>query len=210
MTLAVGVDAWRKGWVAVALVDGRFHEARPAARFEEVLEAYPDAAVIAVDIPIGAPETGVRAADRLARGFLGPRASSVFSTPPRSALEAATYAEARALGLGVSSQAYALRRRILEVDEAARADRRVVEAHPEVSFRALAGKTLPPKKTWAGQAERRTALAAAGIELPEDLGPANVVPPDDLLDAAVAAWSAQRVAEGRAERLGDDGAAIWY
>ncbi len=71
-----------------------------------------------------------------------------------------------------------------------------------MSFAALAGEPLPErKKTWAGQARRRRLLAAAGITLPDDLGPSGVVPPDDLLDAAAAAQTAARFARGEAEPL---------
>ena len=93
------------------------------------------------------------------------------------------------------------------------------EVHPEVSFAALAGAPLPdPKTTWAGATHRRRLLAEAGIELPDDLGPAGsgaaVV---DVLDAAAAAWTARRVAHGQASPMPDppevfsDGlpAAIW-
>ncbi|MBX6391199.1 MAG: DUF429 domain-containing protein [Frankia sp.] len=79
------------------------------------------------------------------------------------------------------------------------------------------------KTTWAGAARRRALLRAAGIVLPDDLGPANVVPPVDVLDAAAVAWSAHRVATGQAGRLPAVGArgsdqlddrgepiAIWY
>jgi predicted RNase H-like nuclease len=168
---------------------------------QELLETLSDAAVVAVDIPIGIPQTGVRPADQAARRFVGARASSVFATPPRLALEAPMYAEARARHPSVSSQAYALRIKILEVDAVTTADERVFEVHPEVSFRALAGHALPPKKTWNGQMTRRAALAGAGIVLPDDLGAGGNVPPDDVLDAAGAAWSAGRIASGSAESL---------
>src|SRR5579859_2437139 len=86
-----------------------------------------DAQVIGVDVPIGIPEAGGRAADEAARRFVGPRASSVFTTPVRRALEAPTYAEARALateltGKSISAQSYALRHRILEIDGYAHED----------------------------------------------------------------------------------------
>jgi predicted RNase H-like nuclease len=51
---------------------------------------------------------------------------------------------------------------------------------------------------------RRRLLEQAGIVLPEDLGAASVVPPDDVLDAAVAAWSALRIARGEALTLPAD------
>ena len=79
------------------------------------------------------------------------------------------------------------------------------EAHPEVSFQVLAGRPLPqPKKTWGGQADRRELLATAGVELPVDLAEANRVPPDDILDAAVCAWTARRIALGESRRFPQD------
>ena len=73
------------------------------------------------------------------------------------------------------------------------------EVHPEVSFRHLGGAPMAyAKTTWNGQAARRTALVAHGIEVPDGIGVAGKAAPDDVLDAAVAAWSAHRIATGRA------------
>jgi predicted RNase H-like nuclease len=158
--------------------------------------------VIAVDIPIGIPETE-RAADVEARRVVGPRASSVFRTPPRAALEASSFAQAvakarAATGKGISQQAYALRHRILEVDAFAERDERIVEVHPEVSFAELASAALPhSKRTSEGLVDRRRLLASAGIDVPE----APAVPEADLLDAAVAAWTARRYRRGEARAL---------
>ncbi len=212
--LAVGVDAYRGGWVAVTLDDGEFLKDFVTATFAELLAAVPTARAVGVDIPIGIPGTYPRPADVAARRFVGARASSVFPTPTRIALEAETYEEALAaqrlaFGVGVSKQAYALRARILEVDRA-KDDARVFEVHPEVSFTELAGAPLPSKRTDAGLRLRREHLAAAGINLRSTR---MRVPTADLLDAAVAAWSAHRYARGEAlplptdhrERIG----AIW-
>jgi predicted RNase H-like nuclease len=175
------------------------------------------ARVIAVDIPIDPPGLGVRPTDAGARAFVGgSRASSVFPTPPRAVLEARTFAEANEIartitGKGISQQAFALGRKILEVHVLAEVDERVIEMHPEVSFRELAGEPLlESKHTAAGLARRRELLAAAGIVLP---GAVPGVPEADLLDAAAGAWTAARYADRRAqafppdhtERLG----AIW-
>ena len=112
-------------------------------------------------------------ADAGARAFVGgSRASSVFPTPPREALEARTFAEANEIartitGKGISQQAFALARKILEVHALAEVDERVIEMHPEVSFRELAGEpVLESKHAAAGLARRRELLAAAGIVLP--------------------------------------------
>jgi predicted RNase H-like nuclease len=80
-----------------------------------------------------------------------------------------------------------------------------MEVHPEASFAELAGAPLgASKSTWAGIALRRQLLAAAGISLPENLGPAGQkATVDDVLDAAAAAWTAMRVARNQARRFPD-------
>lgn len=220
----VGVDGIPSGWVGVELADAAFASARAFTRFSDLLEEYPDAVVVAVDIPIGLPETGPREADVAAKFFLKPRQASVFLVPPRAVLEAPSYDDAlqrRAqLGRpGISQQAYALRQKILEVDELARPGDRIYEIHPEVSFQAMKGAPLSHgKKSWNGFAERRRLLNAAGIELPHDpleLADASV---DDVLDAAAAAWSARRICLGQAKTLPEHEVvdergrriAIWY
>lgn len=202
------VDAAAGEWFAVLLVNGSYAGAELQPTVADFLRLHPDATVAAVDIPVGLPQGRFRPADREARKFVGGlRAASVFSTPPAEVLEAATYAEASAvsqalLGSGLSAQSYALRGRIFEVATVAASDPRLVEVHPEVSFRALKGEPLRySKHTWSGIAERRTLLASAGILLPDDLPSGGRVTPDDVVDAAVAAWSALRVADGRSSTL---------
>jgi predicted RNase H-like nuclease/predicted enzyme related to lactoylglutathione lyase len=193
-----GVDLAGGGLAVVVLEEDRVVEAFRCEEFADALLV--DASVVAIDIPIGIPEEGERPADEAARRFVGPRASSVFSTPTRQVLEAGTYEEARrvarqATGQSISAQSYALRRRILEVDEYAREDDRVIEVHPEVSFRELAHRPLLSKHRSDGLAERRALLEEAGIDLPASVP--RVAEPD-LLDATVAAWSAKRYALGEA------------
>ena len=208
-----GVDMAGGGWAVVVLEGNTVVEAFRAERFADALLV--DAQVVAVDIPIGIPESGSRPADVAARRFVGSRASSVFPTPIRPVLEAPTYTEARAVaveltGKSVSAQSYALRHRILEVDDHAHRDERVIEVHPEVSFSELARRPLLPKKRTDGQAERRALLEDAGIEVPESVP--RIAEPD-LLDATVAAWSARRFARGEALPLPAAGegriGAIW-
>jgi predicted RNase H-like nuclease len=181
--------------------------------------------VLAVDIPIGLPEGKEhRQCDLAAKAFLKPRSSSVFFTPPRPVLEAPTYQEGNQLSWhdyerGVSAQAYALGQKILEVDPIAASDDRVIEIHPEVCFRAMKGEPLDySKHSWNGQAERRRLIAGAGIGLPDHLSEAGQVPPDDILDAAAAAWTAWRLAQGTAKVLPESAngrdrilrGVIWY
>lgn len=213
MGRVLGIDACKAGWIGIALGDGD-----PSAYFgtrigELVADADEDGAVgvVAVDMPIGLPDRGRRRADVLARQAVGRRWPSVFMTPVRAALEAddhvsAVEANRRLAGEGISRQAFALKEKLLQVDHwVRRTTRRVVEVHPEVCFAELAGAPLTSRKsTWAGARSRGDLLAGAGIVVPADVGPAGeMAAVDDVLDAAVAAWTALRVADGRARRLPD-------
>jgi predicted RNase H-like nuclease len=208
----VGIDGCRSGWIAVVVGPSGVVSAHHLYLIDDVVAIAPDAKVIAIDIPIGLPETGRRQADLAARDFLGRRRNSVFHTPVRAALEAATHAEAtaasmRVTGAGISQQSFALRRKIIEVERwLPSASCPVFEVHPEVSFAVLLGApAAAPKKTWAGMRERSRGLAAAGIDLQAlDVGTAAVAASvDDMLDAAVVAWTAGRIAAGTARSFPD-------
>jgi predicted RNase H-like nuclease len=169
--LVVGLDACRGKWLAVAVESGRFSAAALRKDAASLIAEWPHAAAIGIDIPIGLPEAPLRDADRAAREFVGERRSSVFPTFPLSVLQAATYEEAKATCTArgwkrPSIQSFGLRRRILEIEPLALSDERIIEVHPEVSFRELLGRTLSPKSTAIGAAERRAALLEAGIEIP--------------------------------------------
>jgi len=93
-----------------------------------LVERFSGADAVVVDVPIGCPIEGRRVADREARRFVGPRGSSVFSTPPIGPLRMALYQEALELcreqyGYGLSKQSYALRDKIFEA-EGPRVERR--------------------------------------------------------------------------------------
>jgi predicted RNase H-like nuclease len=121
----------------------------------------------------------------------------------------------------LSRQAWALAPKILDVDRSRdQLGSSLFEVHPEVSFRALAMTPLTAgKRIWAGSVERRRLLEGAGIVIPGDIGPAGRgAGVDDVLDAAVAAWTARRLADGTARCLPDPperdaqgrNTAIWY
>jgi predicted RNase H-like nuclease len=211
----VGVDSCKAGWVAVVLRDPQIGEkvapaveAHYLAEIDAVGAAVPDADVIAIDIPIGLPAHGRRAADQSARDVLGVQRNTVFFTPVRAAVEAATHVEASAAALaatgqGISQQAFALAPKILQVERwLPSAASVVIEAHPELAFRQLIGGPIARKKSWAGVVRRRRALVEAGIDVDGiDDAVARVAAPDDVLDAAVIAWTARRYATGEARRF---------
>ncbi len=223
----LGVDACKAGWVGIALgCEGP--EAYVGATISALVEQagrHGELRVVGIDIPIGLPDSGRRAADVLARAAIGPRRSSVFMTPVRAALQAPDHADAvsinrRLAGEGASVQAFGLRTKLFEVERFVRSTTLpVLEVHPEVCFARMQGQPLISRKsTWAGSEARRALLRTHGVELSGELGMSGLdVGVDDVLDAGAVAWTARRWAAGEAMSLPDppevfsDGwrAAIW-
>jgi predicted RNase H-like nuclease len=214
--VVLGVDGCRAGWLAVRAEssDGRLaltYALYP--RFAPILEQHPDAAAIAVDMPMGLYESGrarARPCDLAARQRLGKRACCVFLPPTRAMLCAESYAPLRALGLSV--QAYHLIPRIRELDAllTPNLQAQVWESHPELSFLAMTGAPIPhPKRTAEGYAARvealRCAFGKASDAFTEVLAAfqRQVTPThagvDDFLDACALAWSARRHLRGESE-----------
>lgn len=170
----------------------------------------PDARAVAIDIPIGLPETGRRAADDAARSLLGPRRSSVLHAGSYGVRSRHSRRSHRCLGSadGLRRQPAVLRARSQDAEVErwiGQAHCPVYEVHPEVSFAILLGAPASaPKKSWAGMSQRRLALERAGLSLDETGGEAAArAAVDDMLDAAVAAWSARRILRGQAVTLPD-------
>lgn len=247
MAKVVGADGGRKGhWVSIQLEVSStisFVGAGIFPTLAELLEWGQDAEVVGLDIPIGlpkVPERGGRAAEQAARALLGPRASAVFSTPCRAAVERAkslgfsnasyaevsqTNASASSQKLKISKQAFFLIPRIAEVDDhliCTPTDRvRVIETHPELAFSRLSSEPLPPKKTFRGKLARAQLLEKVSFPLcreilaMEDHAQAS---PDDVLDACACALTASRKLRGEAWALPEDGSldeqgipmTIWY
>ncbi|MEU4438618.1 DUF429 domain-containing protein [Micromonospora chalcea] len=220
----LGVDACKDGWVAIELHGGSFAGAHIAADLPALLAERDDHRVVGIDMPLGLAEAGWRKADTAAAAALGTARSTVFRVPPRPVWREEEYESAvercrEITGQGFSRQAWALRAKLLEANAYRDSERhQVYEVHPEVSFRAIGeGCPLVPKKTWQGQMQRRDLLLKIGIEVPTELGAAGRAGPDDVLDAAAAAWSAHRIATGRAVSYPDppevsaagDAIAIW-
>jgi predicted RNase H-like nuclease len=193
---SAGVDGFPRGWVAVLVDEGGFLEARLFPDAASLAGGLPEADVICVDMPIGLPTGGWRRADEQARALIG---ASLFMTYPRDVILAETHPEAvdrarERVGKGIPLQAYRLRAKLLDLE--LYLDGRMVETHPELAFLAMKGSRLSSKHTWNGLNERRVLLAREGIELPHPLARGDEVPPEDVIDAAAAAWSARRVAGG--------------
>ncbi|AOR30877.1 hypothetical protein BFF78_07260 [Streptomyces fodineus] len=205
----LGIDACAKqGWVGIRLTDGVYATSLVDGSLGTLIDRAGAVVTIAVDMPLGLVDQGWRAADRAARALLGPRRSSVFPIAPRPVWQEPDYPAAASrcqvlTGSGLSRQAWALAPKLSEARACWLADERIHEVHPEMSFYAMAGRAplAYAKKTWRGQHLRRALLAGAGVVLPDELGEADRIPADDVLDAGAAAWSAHRIALGIAERV---------
>lgn len=198
----LGIDGCPGGWVgALVTASGVTWHAGSLVS----LLALP-AAVVAIDIPLAMPVGGARrACEVAARSRLGAQRSSVFFAPPLAVLSAGSHAEASALSraagsVGVSIQTWNI---VPKVREAlSLVDARLVEVHPELSFREL-GAITAGKKTPVGQAERLALLRTwVALEVPEPRPAGASV--DDVLDAAVCAWTAARWLAGTALVLGEE------
>ncbi len=207
--VVLGVDACRTGWIGILLDRDDPPEARWAKTIGDLAVYAGPVTVMAIDIPIGLSETDTRPCDLEARIAVGARRSSVFLTPIRAAIEAPSYTEANAVSRelghgGVSRQAYGMQQKILEVDAWwPTAPFEVCEVHPELSFKEMAGEPLDASKhTWSGIRRRHRLLERAGIVLRDLVDPGDQAGDhaavDDVLDAAAAAWSARRIADGTA------------
>lgn len=223
-----GVDGCPTGWIVVAhQVEAPeaavIHHART---FSHILSDTRDFAVIAIDIPIGLPEsvtTGGRDADISARRVLGSRQSAVFAMPSRRAVYADTYPEACDAALAtsdppkkISKQAYNLFPKVREVDALMTPDvqTRVFEVHPEVAFWALndeaplaTAKKVKSRPNPDGLAQRRALLIGAGYDrafVETEHFKRKVAGPDDQLDATVNAHAATRILKGTAKRFPAD------
>jgi len=212
MTFVLGVDGCRAGWLAVRLDLGGCGIEALLAEYWAALP-WRQAAMIAVDMPLGLADAGPRDCDIAARGLLPPgRKSSVFPPPRRYMLACANWQAAQDLGraregTGISKQAWNITDKIRELDEALDpADQtRVREVHPELVFHRLNDwQALPPKRRLEDQEARLALLQRAG--LPEiapwlDHFPRQAAGRDDVIDAAACAYTAQRLLAGAAERL---------
>ncbi len=212
----VGVDGCPAGWICFEVdLQSRRTAVKVLPNLAELISASPEPRLIAIDIPIGIPTRGARACDIAARGLLGkPRSNSVFPAPVRATFDAKTYQEACALSLQVqgkslSRQAFEIIAKIREVDELIMPalQARIFEVHPEVSFWALnGGQSLKYRKlNREGKGERTKLLLPHYPTIRTHLAELDrsTAAEHDLLDAAAAAWTAERVARGEVPRQFD-------
>jgi predicted RNase H-like nuclease len=210
MVRVAGADSTPGGWCVVSYESGRLSLERVTA-VSEIMGSVTELDILAIDIPIGlldAYEIGGRACDRAARKLLGQRRGSVFPAPVRPVLSASTYEDAcnrsrksSPDGKKISKQTYAILPKVQQVDDLLqkRPELRDVirEVHPEVCFRELAGEPMwYAKSKQSGREERERVLRSSFPNFDEIMGARKEkrLPLEDVLDAAVACWSALRLA----------------
>ena len=202
--VALGLDGFSKGWVAVCL-NGDHGQIGFHRTIAEALSTPFDRA--GIDIPIGMTDDGKRACDLLAREKLRPHNSRVFTGARRWLWEdfsGPDQANKECMRRGqskVSRQLWHLGPKIMEVDTFLRAHRSldVREVHPELVFLRLNANTpLPSKKSGEGDSLRRKLLKRNGFrEIDQWLGKARIgtgAKRDDVLDACAVAIAAREPA----------------
>lgn len=212
MQRVAGVDGCKAGWLVVVANVDLSKAALEVAPNWNAIES--DAAIIAVDMPIGISERGVRQCEVEARKLLSPCASRVFKTLPREALRFAQndwivanqWSKARGFG-GLSKQIWNIRPKINEIDAAITPETqaRVWEAHPELAFARLnRGRPLDSKHTTQGLAARKKLLRRAGFTNLDNWLRSlrgKGAKADDLFDACVLVLTAKNILQGRARQL---------
>lgn len=227
--VAAGIDGCRGGWVATLAFGPLAQPSRTVLRrFDDIgdvlrwHDTQREKTPVAIDVPIGLPDrVGLRACDRQARERLGQRWMCVFEPPDRELL-GHSVESAGEIVLDrrratpdrtfhkLNIQGACIAPKIAEVDGALLEDTSrqqwLIEVHPEVSFRELAGTDLPQKKTKAGKQRRRRLLSEPFPDIEQQLDDATWrhgegetwlrrnVAVDDQLDAYAALWSALRFA----------------
>src|SRR6266567_2496156 len=143
MRRVAGVDGCKEGWLCISRAENADLRSAVYADAADLFSQEPMPELIAIDIPIGLADCGGRECDGVARRMFGRRACCVFSAPIRPVLDAENRTEAshirtRLEGKGMSAQAWAIVKKVNQVDQALAStpalQMRVREVHPELCF----------------------------------------------------------------------------
>ncbi len=215
----VGVDACKAGWCAVTIRQAgnlyRVAESAIYSSFKQLLAR--DVDLICIDIPIGLlDQPGQRSCDTAARQMLGgPRRSSVFPPPCRSAIRfvadyvAASQTNLQVTGKKLTKQSFGIMPKIADVDQHMTPDRQshIKEVHPEVCFWALNNRRPMSWNKIMPEGSRERWRTLMGIlpflspepKLPPEIGKGCAL--DDFIDALAAAWTAICIVHGSGTRI---------
>jgi predicted RNase H-like nuclease len=201
---AVGIDGCKGGWIVATERGVDVLETLQLERF----------GLVGIDMPIGLDDESPRACDIAARKYLERAGSSVFPAPPRAALACIDYHDALAVaravtGRGMSIQTFNILAKVAELDRLIDESNqhRIIEVHPECSFKTMNGdKKLSSKKTIDGRDARRRLLNdhfdhLNHFDLPSTAPRGAAI--DDMLDAYAVLWSVRRFQRGEHRVFGD-------
>lgn len=151
-----------------------------------------------IDVPVGLPAHGYRRCDIEARALVGSR---VFLGARWGVWQFKCHQDAnehywRLGDKGISRQLWCIRDKLKEVNEWMTPDRqlKLLESHPELVFRWLAGRDLDSKKSASGREQRLNILQGYGLD---EIGRwlttrrGTRIGRDDLIDACVCALAAR-------------------
>jgi predicted RNase H-like nuclease len=151
-----------------------------------------------IDVPVGLPAHGYRRCDIEARALVGSR---VFLGARWGVWQFKCHQDAnehywRLGDKGISRQPWCIRDKLKEVNEWMTPDRqlKLLESHPELVFRWLAGRDLDSKKSASGREQRLNILQDYGLD---EIGRwlttrrGTRIGRDDLIDACACALAAR-------------------
>lgn len=203
----VGIDGCKNGWIAVSSPVSSLNKSK-ACYYKNLWELKRDfcnKSVVIIDMPIGLEvDRPNRLCDVEARKFLGTRSSTIFSPPCQAAIIAKSYEEAKDVNLkktgkSISKQSWFISKKILETKNFVENQNEISlnEGHPECSFAEYAGSPIQEnKKSPRGVLKRLKILTELRFNLPElaeMLSTKVEFCVDDLFDAAILCWTANRV-----------------
>ena len=216
MALIAGVDGCPGGWLCIALdTDTNAFEANIFPTASELVVCYTQMSVLAIDMPIGLTQSGIRHCDKLAKDRLGNRHMCVFYAPTRAALFAPSrIAASRIIGRGVTVQEWQIYSKIIDLDRSITPlhQRWCFEIHPEISFCAWNGGNAMQHKKSSSEGRRlrerlidavwpeRRLQVLEQLQKNDDIS-GNYYDQDDINDALAALWTARRILNNQAERL---------
>jgi predicted RNase H-like nuclease len=220
MALVAGIDGCKGGWFVVQKdLDRGILQYRIINKISEIFSPVEQLKIIALDVPIGLPDEalpGGRECDRIGRALLGPkRQSSIFSPPVREALRGNSWEAANKINsksssycIGLSQQSFGIFPKMKEIDAVITPtlQNTIKEVHPEICFFELNNRKplLYGKKTPQGRNDRRKLLFPLGFDIIDEALSKyrrNILAEDDILDACIACWTAERIFKGEAIRI---------
>jgi predicted RNase H-like nuclease len=192
----IGIDGYRRGWVAVYIDDivGQYFD--HSSSFDDLL-AVPHARAM-IDMPVGLPDRGYRQCDVEARGVVGSRVflGARWGVWEFESFQAANDHYWRMDDSGISQQLWCIRHKLRDVNTLMSPSRqaKLRETHPELVFRRLAGGPLDSKKSESGRARRIELLGSLGFREIDhwlDMRKGTGIARDDLIDACACALAAR-------------------